>query len=1323
MATRWGICGAGKISDDFTVALKTRPAEDHQIVAVAAHKLEDAQEFANKHSISRVYGSYEELARDPDIDVVYVGVVHPYHLNACKLFINAKKNVLSEKSLAMNTKEVKEILDSAKKNNVFLMEAAWTRFFQASVQIRNLLSWEYIGEVKMVRADYGVPLLHMSRSDQKDRCEGALLGLGICCLQFICMVYKGEKPESIQASGTCLETGVDETVAVILRYSKNRMAMFTCSAGVELHSDAIIVGTKGTIQVLSPMWCPTSLVVNRKETQQLVPEPSLSLNFTYSTGKRCEVEEVRQCLLKGLKESPVMSHAYTLLLAEMGDEICQQVGGVYSQDYQRNMATRWGICSVGKISHDFTVALKTLPAEDHQVVAVAARKLEDAQEFANKHSISRVYGSYEELARDPDMGQCPSARDIVHVGVIPPYHLNACKLFINAKKNVLCEKSLAMNTKELKEILDSAKKNNVFLMEAVWTRFFQASVEIRNLLAQEYIGEVKMVRADYSLPLLHMSRSDQKDLSEGALLGLGIYCLQFISMVYKGEKPESIQARGVCLETGVDETVAVILRYSKNRMATFTCSAGVELHSEAIIIGTEGKIQVLSPMWCPTSIIVDRKETEYPIPERCLSLNFTYSTGKRYEVEEVRQCLLKGLKESPVTPHAYTLLLAEMGDEIRRQVDVVYSQDCQRNMATRWGICSAGKISHDFTVALKTLPAEDHQVVAVAARKLEDAQEFSRKHNISKAYGSYEELARDPDVDVVYVGVVHPCHLNACKLFINAKKNVLCEKPLAMNAKEVKEILDSAEKNDVFLMEAAWTRFFQASVQIRNLLSWEYIGEVKMVRADYGVPLLHMSRSDQKDRCEGALLGLGICCLQFICMVYKGEKPESIQASGTCLETGVDETVAVILRYSKNRMAMFTCSAGVELHSDAIIVGTKGTIQVLSPMWCPTSLVVNRKETQQLVPEPSLSLNFTYSTGKRCEVEEVRQCLLKGLKESPVMSHAYTLLLAEMGDEICQQVGGVYSQDYQRNMATRWGICSVGKISHDFTVALKTLPAEDHQVVAVAARKLEDAQEFSRKHNISKAYGSYEELARDPDVDVVYVGVVHPCHLNACKLFINAKKNVLCEKPLAMNTKEVKEILDSAKKNNVFLMEVAWTRFFPASVEIRKLLAEEYIGEVKMVRADFGVPLFHVPRSDQKDLGGGALLGLGISCLQFISMVYNREKPESIQASGICLETGVDESVAVILQYSKNRMAMFTCSAGVHLHGEAFIAGTNGIIEVLSPMWCPTALVVNEKVTQYPVPEPHLPLNFTYSTGMRYEAEEVRQCLLKGNETSAFCLL
>ncbi|XP_029138047.2 trans-1,2-dihydrobenzene-1,2-diol dehydrogenase-like, partial [Labrus bergylta] len=112
------------------------------------------------------------------------------------------------------------------------------------------------------------------------------------------------------------------------------------------------------------------------------------------------------------------------------------------------------------------------------------------------------------------------------------------------------------------------------------------------------------------------------------------------------------------------------------------------------------------------------------------------------------------------------------------------------------------------------------------------------------------------------------------------------------------------------------------------------------------------------------------------------------------------------------------------------------------------------------------------------------------------------------------------------------------------------------QVVAVAARKLEDAQEFAKKHSIPKVYGSYEELARDPDVDVVYIGVIHPCHLKTCLLYTNAKKNVLCEKPLAMNTKEVKEILASAKLNDVFFMEAVWTRFFPASVEIRRLLAQ-----------------------------------------------------------------------------------------------------------------------------------------------------------------------
>ncbi|KAK5873677.1 hypothetical protein PBY51_018698 [Eleginops maclovinus] len=332
-------------------------------------------------------------------------------------------------------------------------------------------------------------------------------------------------------------------------------------------------------------------------------------------------------------------------------------------------------------------------------------------------------------------------------------------------------------------------------------------------------------------------------------------------------------------------------------------------------------------------------------------------------------------------------------------------------MATRWGICSAGVISHDFAVALKTLPPEHHQVVAVAARKLEDAQEFATKHSISRAYGSYEELARDPDIDVVYIGVIHPYHLKTCLVFTNAKKNVLCEKPLAMNTKEVKEILASAKRNDVFLMEAVWTRFFPASVEIRRLLDQGELGEVKMVRSEFGMPLSHVPRVVEKELGGGSILDVGIYCLQFTCMVYNGEKPESIQAKGVCLDSGVDETVVVTLKFSRNRMAVFTCSSGVKLPNGAIIAGTKGDIRIPDNMWCPTLLEVNGKETQYPLPEPYLPLNLINGTGMRYEAEEVRQCLLKGLKESAVVSHADSLLLAELEDEIRRQVGVVYSQD------------------------------------------------------------------------------------------------------------------------------------------------------------------------------------------------------------------------------------------------------------------------------------------------------------------------
>ncbi|XP_056134268.1 trans-1,2-dihydrobenzene-1,2-diol dehydrogenase-like [Lampris incognitus] len=334
------------------------------------------------------------------------------------------------------------------------------------------------------------------------------------------------------------------------------------------------------------------------------------------------------------------------------------------------MATRWGICGAGKISHDFSVAMKTLPAGDHQIAAVAARSLQRAQEFAKKHGVSRAYGSYEELAGDPEI-------DMVYLGVLHTEHWRVGLLFLKAGKNVLCEKPFAMNSRQVTDLIAASKRSNVFLMEAIWSRCFPVHAEVRRLLAEGSVGDVKLVKAYFGSPQLHIPRSVEKELGGGALLDIGVYCLQFVLMVFNGERPQSIQATGVLLDSGVDESMVVVMKFSGKRMAFCAFSIAVPLPNDATISGTNGTIKVLGPMHCPTSLVVKGKETQYALPEPCLPLNFTNSTGLRYEAEEVRQCLLKGLKESPRMPLSDSVLLAEIMDEVRKQVGVVFSQDSQ----------------------------------------------------------------------------------------------------------------------------------------------------------------------------------------------------------------------------------------------------------------------------------------------------------------------------------------------------------------------------------------------------------------------------------------------------------------------------------------------------------------------------------------------------------------------------------------------------------------------------------------------------------------------
>lgn len=163
-------------------------------------------------------------------------------------------------------------------------------------------------------------------------------------------------------------------------------------------------------------------------------------------------------------------------------------------------------------------------------------------------------------------------------------------------------------------------------------------------------------------------------------------------------------------------------------------------------------------------------------------------------------------------------------------------------MALKWGIASAGKISHDFVNALGTLSITDHIVVAVAARDLNRAEEFAKLHDIEKHYGTYEELANDSNVEIVYIGVLNPQHFPVAMLMLENGKHVLCEKPLCMNGKEVRKLTSYAEEKKLFLMEGIWSRFFPSYQYLREQIDNGILGEIKEVHVSLGFPIEDVDR-------------------------------------------------------------------------------------------------------------------------------------------------------------------------------------------------------------------------------------------------------------------------------------------------------------------------------------------------------------------------------------------------------------------------------------------------------------------------------------------------
>jgi predicted dehydrogenase len=292
----------------------------------------------------------------------------------------------------------------------------------------------------------------------------------------------------------------------------------------------------------------------------------------------------------------------------------------------------------------------------------------------------------------------------------------------------------------------------------------------------------------------------------------------------------------------------------------------------------------------------------------------------------------------------------------------------------------------------------------------------------------------------------------------------------------------------------------------------------------------------------------------------------------------------------------------------------------------------------------------------------------------------------------------------------RWGILGTGNIAHQFANGLKALT--DAELIAVGSRSQESADKFANEFNVPNRHASYEALASDPQVDAIYISTPHPFHKENTLLCLQAGKAVLCEKPFALNVHEGEEMIEMARSRGVFLMEAMWTRFLPALIKVRELIAKGTIGEPRMLTADFGFRTSVNPQGRLFDPKlGGALLDVGVYPVSLASMLFGA--PEHIVSLADIGSTGIDEQSAMIFKYGQGQLALLSSAVRTNTPQEAVISGTLGQIRLHSQWWrCShlTLSVGGKRDRGFRLPYE--------GNGYNYEAAEVGRCLRAGEKES-----
>jgi len=318
-----------------------------------------------------------------------------------------------------------------------------------------------------------------------------------------------------------------------------------------------------------------------------------------------------------------------------------------------------------------------------------------------------------------------------------------------------------------------------------------------------------------------------------------------------------------------------------------------------------------------------------------------------------------------------------------------------------WGILGTGWIAKKMTDALPFVP--NSKLYAIASRNTETAKAYANQYKIEKSYGSYEELVSDPDIDIVYIATPHNLHYENTILALDHGKHVLCEKPFAVNGREVRGMIAKAKEKNLFLMEALWSRFLPNVIKTKEIIDSGQIGKVNLLASDFGLglPFDPNHRLFNKQLIGGSLLDLGIYPL-FLSLFLMG-KPKTLKAMAGIGVTDVDNNCSFTLGYDNDSLAVMYSSSIAQTDVVSTIYGEKG--KIVFDKWWFTPVPIHLFDADG--KEIPVLLKFV-GNGYNYEAAEVVNCLEQGKKQSDSMSWDDSLLLIDTLDAIRKEIGLSY---------------------------------------------------------------------------------------------------------------------------------------------------------------------------------------------------------------------------------------------------------------------------------------------------------------------------